>query len=292
MKIKAIIVSALILCCISAVIMYTNAAQPKNESKMITEAIQGKNTPQLIKALISRMKEQLDVNDDDFPELIKEVENYAAECKEPASTAVLHSMVAEMYNQYYMMNRWKINQRTDLAGYVPEDIREWTSNLFTNKIKEELTASLQPAKLLQETPVSDFKAILETGKDTPALRPTLYDFLAFRALDIAPSTEIYEELIAYLNTQPDKKAAMLANLDYLRFKYTTRYSEQARENYTSALDSLLAIYGNKDYSVEIIAAKLNNGFYGYGTFCPANTDDERRRRNPYVSGCERALRKV
>ena len=29
MKIKAIIVSALILCCISAVIMYTNAAQPK-----------------------------------------------------------------------------------------------------------------------------------------------------------------------------------------------------------------------------------------------------------------------
>ena len=86
MKIKAIIVSALILCCISAVIMYTNAAQPKNESKMITEAIQGKNTPQLIKALISRMKEQLDVNDDDFPKLIKEVENYAAECKEPAST--------------------------------------------------------------------------------------------------------------------------------------------------------------------------------------------------------------
>ena len=116
---------------------------------MITEAIQGKNTPQLIKALISRMKEQLDVNDDDFPKLIKEVENYAAECKEPASTAVLHSMVAEMYNQYYTMNRWKINQRTDLAGYVPEDIREWTSNLFTNKIKEELTASLQPAKLLQ-----------------------------------------------------------------------------------------------------------------------------------------------
>ena len=44
MKIKAIIVSALILCCISAVIMYTNAAQPKNESKMITKAIQGKNT--------------------------------------------------------------------------------------------------------------------------------------------------------------------------------------------------------------------------------------------------------
>lgn len=273
MKIKAIIVSALILCCLSAVIMYTTAAQTKNESKMITEAIQGKNTPQLIKALISRMKEQMEVNEDDFPELIKEVENYAAECKDPASTAVLHSMIAEMYNHYYTMNRWKINQRTDLAGYVPEDIREWTSNLFTQKIQKELAASLEPAQLLKDTPVSAFNAILETGKDTPALRPTLYDFLAFRALDIAPSTEIYQQLIAYLNTQPDKKAAVLANLDYLNYLYTSNYSEKTRKNYTASLDSLLAIYGNKDYSVEIIEAKLNNGLYGFST--PTNVDSVR-----------------
>lgn len=230
---------------------------------MITEAIQGKNTPQLIKALISRMKEQLEVNDDQFPALIKEVENYAAECKEPASAAVLHSMIAEMYNHYYNVNRWKIDQRTDLVGYVPEDIREWTANLFTQKIKEELTASLEPAKLLQETPVSDFNVILETGKNTSDIRPTLYDFLAFRALNIDPSAEIYQELIAYLNTQPDKKAVMLAELDYLRFKYTSDYSEKARKQYMAALDSLSAIYANKDYSVEIVEAKLNSGLYNY-----------------------------
>lgn len=272
MKIRAIIISALILCCISAAFVYSKAAQPKNESKMITEALQGKNTPQLIKALISRMKEQLEVNDDEFPALIKEVEKYAAECKEPAATAVLHSMIAEMYNHYYTANRWQINQRTNLAGYVPEDIREWTKNLFTEKIKKELTASLEPAKLLQDTPVSTFNPILKTGKDTPSLRPTLYDFLAYRAIDIAPSTEVYEELIAYLNKQPDKKAAMLANLDYLRFKYSSQYTETSRKEYTSALDSLQAIYGNKDYSVEIIAAKLNDGLYSFGT---ENTDSIR-----------------
>lgn len=265
MKIRAIVITAIILCCVSAAIVYIKAAQPKNESKMITEALQGKNTPQLIKALIGRMKEQLEVNDDQFPALIKDVENYTAECKDPAATAVLHSMIAEMYNYYYTTNRWKINQRTDLAGYVPEDIREWTANLFTEKIKTELTASLEPAKLLQDTPVSAFKAILNTGKDTPSLRPTLYDFLAYRALEIAPSIDIYEKLIAYLNAQPDKKAAMLANLDYLKFKYSLQYSETSRMEYTSALDSLLAIYGNKDYSVEIIVAKLNDGLYSFGT---------------------------
>lgn len=257
MKIRAIVISALILCCISAAIVYTKAAQPKNESKMITEALQGNNTPQLIKALIGKMKDKMEVNTDDFPTLIKDVETYAKACPDTAAVAVLHSMIAEMYNFYYTQEQWKINRRTDLVGYVPDDIREWTANLFTQKVKEELALSLQPAQLLQQTPVSEFNAILETGKDTPALRPTLYDFLAFRALSIAPSAELYEELIAYLNTQADKESAVLTNLEYLNFKYNRLYEETERKKYTAALDSLLKIYGDKPYSVEIIVAKLN-----------------------------------
>lgn len=99
-----------------------------------------------------------------FPELIKEVETYAGTCPDSASVAILHSMIAEMYNNYYMQNRWNVNQRTELAGYVPDDIREWTSNLFREKIKQELTLSLQPARLLQQTPVSQYNLILKKGK--------------------------------------------------------------------------------------------------------------------------------
>lgn len=263
MKIRAIVISALILCCISAAIVYTKAAQPKNESKMITEALQGNNTPQLIKALIGKMKDKMEVNTDDFPTLIKDVETYAKACPDSASVAILHSMIAEMYNFYYDQNRWMIDRRTDLVGYVPDDIREWTSNLFKQKVKEELALSLQPAKLLQQTPVSKFNAILETGKDTPALRPTLYDFLAFRALNMAPSAELYEELIAYLSTQADKESAVLTNLEYLNFKYSPLFVDKVRKEYVAALDSLLKIYGDKPYSVEIIEAKLNAQRYDW-----------------------------
>lgn len=262
MKIRAIVISALILCCISAAIVYIQAAQPKNESKMITEALQGNNTPQLIKALIGKMKNKMEVNTDDFPTLIKDVETYAKGCPDTAAVAVLHSMIAEMYNFYYDQNRWMIDRRTDLVGYVPDDIREWTSNLFKQKVKEELALSLQPAKLLQQTPVSKFNAILETGKDTPALRPTLYDFLAFRALNMAPSAELYEELIAYLSTQADKESAVLTNLEFLKFKYNRLYEDKERKEYTAALDSLLEIYGDKPFSVEVIVEKLNMLSYG------------------------------
>ena len=139
MKIRAIILSALILCGISAVIMYSRAAQPLQKSSVITQAINDKNTPMVIKNLILKMKEQMEVNDDQFPELIKEVENYTNSCADSASVAVLHSMLAEMYQNYFQRNQWTINQRTQLSGYIPEDIRVWTSNLFTDKIKEELS---------------------------------------------------------------------------------------------------------------------------------------------------------
>lgn len=255
MKIRAIIVSALITCGIVSTIFYVKANQASTNEKAITEAIQTKNTPLLIQSLITRMKNQLEKDTDTFPELIKEVETYAGACPDSASVAILHSMIAEMYNNYYMQNRWIVNQRTELAGYVPEDIREWTSNLFQDKIKQELTQSLQPARLLQQTPVSQYNLILKKGKDTPELRPTLYDFLAFRAIDIQPSDKWYEDLIAFRRTQPEKKALLLDELDYSQYKYDIQSTNT--NEYRNTLDSLYKVYGKEPFAAEIRIAEMN-----------------------------------
>ena len=251
MKIRAIILSALILCGISAVIMYSRAAQPLQKSSVITQAINDKNTPMVIKNLILKMKEQMEVNDDQFPELIKEVENYTNSCADSASVAVLHSMLAEMYQNYFQRNQWTINQRTQLSGYIPEDIRVWTSNLFTDKIKEEIDLSLRPTALLQNTPVSKFKDILEIGKDSQTLRPTLYEFLAFRALDIQPTVQIYKDLIAFQNKEPNMKSVLLTELDYLRFLYGDKRDKESFEAYMNALDELYRNLASQNYAAEI-----------------------------------------
>ena len=255
MKIRAIIVSALITCGIVSTIFYVKANQASTNEKAITDAIQTKNTPLLLQSLITRMKNQLEKDTDTFPELIKEVETYAGACPDSASVAILHSMIAEMYNNYYMQNRWIVNQRTELAGYVPEDIREWTSNLFQDKIKQELTQSLQPARLLQQTPVSQYNLILTKGKDTPELRPTLYDFLAFRAIDIQPSDKWYEDLIAFRRTQPEKKALLLDELDYSQYKYDIQSTNT--NEYRNTLDSLYNVYGKEPFAAEIRIAEMN-----------------------------------
>ena len=257
MKIRAIILSALILCGISAVIMYSRAAQPQQKSSVITQAINDKNTPMVIKNLILKMKEQMEVNDDQFPELIRNVENYTNSLADSASVAVLHSMLAEMYQNYYQRNQWTINQRTQLSGYIPEDIRVWTSNLFTDKIKEEIDLSLRPTALLQNTPVSKFKDILEIGKDSQTLRPTLYEFLAFRALDIQPTVQIYKDLIAFQNKEPNMKSVLLTELDYLRFLYGDKRDKESFEAYMNALDELYRNLASQNYATEILIAKLD-----------------------------------
>ena len=255
MKIRAIIVLALIVCGIVSTIFYVKANQVSTNEKAIIEAIQTKNTPALIQALITRMKNQLEKDVNTFPELIKEVETYAGTCPDSASVAILHSMIAEMYNNYYMQNRWNVNQRTELAGYVPDDIREWTSNLFREKIKQELTLSLQPARLLQQTPVSQYNLILKKGKDTPQLRPTLYDFLAFRAIDIQPSDKWYEDVIDFRRTQPEKKALLLDELDYWQYKYDSQSTNT--NDYRNTLDSLYNVYGKEPFAAEIRIAEMN-----------------------------------
>ena len=81
-------------------------------------------TPTVIKGFISQMKEQLEKDNSQFPELILRLEKYTSNLDSSAYRAVLSSMIAEMYQNQYRQDRWKIDQRTELGDYVPDDIRE------------------------------------------------------------------------------------------------------------------------------------------------------------------------
>ena len=64
--------------------------------RVATETVQTVNTPEQIRSLISRMKEQMEKDAETLPELMKETEQQAETCTDPAGAAVLHSMLAEI----------------------------------------------------------------------------------------------------------------------------------------------------------------------------------------------------
>ncbi|MDR2808999.1 MAG: alpha-2-macroglobulin [Tannerellaceae bacterium] len=211
------------------------------------------NEHRMIKTFINKIKVALDTDRDSLPNLIREMESLAKTVTDTASVAVFHSMTAEMYHCYYLQNRRAIARRTPVEGFIPEDIREWTHNLFEQKIKEELTASLLPVETLRQTPVSLFDNALEKGKDSPALRPTLYDFLAHRALELQPSEAIYRDLLSFRRSQPNPQALLAVELDYMQYVCSLYREEKV---YEASLDSLLKVHDGQDYSVEVAYAKL------------------------------------
>jgi uncharacterized protein YfaS (alpha-2-macroglobulin family) len=254
MKIKSLIICLFFIVGIVAMAMVVKTTIKSASEKAIVEAIKKQDTPQMIKLLIARMNDQMEKDADTFPELINEIFSYSKQCKDSAGVAILHSMAAEMYSSYYQQHRYDIDQRTDLQDYVPEDIREWTQNLFKEKIKSELIASLKPASLLQHTSVGKYELFMNKGADMVELRPTLYDFLVHRAIDIQPDASWYEALLNFRRNDSNRKALLMAELDYLSFLHSNKYAD--RPVYKASLDSLYAIYGKDSFGAEIKIAEL------------------------------------
>ena len=156
----------------------------KEVNAILAEAQKEKNSVQVIKAMVYKMRFMLEKNPDEAPALIRDFEAFTEKSTNPAECALLHSMTAELYAQYYQKDQWIINQRTEVKGFVPEDMKEWTKNIFFDKITKHLAASLENPTILQKTDALKFETLLDKGTDSRILQPTLFDFLSYRKIDI------------------------------------------------------------------------------------------------------------
>lgn len=139
---------------------------------------------QWYKALLYKAQFTLLLGDDETQfEVINEFRMAIADADEPMK-AILQSLLAEAYIEYYKANRYTINKRTEVVGNaLPEDMAIWGKQHFMAEIILLFQASVSNEELLQQIPIAEYQNILEPYENE-ALRPTLYDFLAFRAIDL------------------------------------------------------------------------------------------------------------
>lgn len=158
-------------------------------AKIYAQAQTENNTDQLIVAFGYRMK-VVDLKEDQpagviLREFLAEIKN----AKQPAKS-ILQSMFAQLLWEYYEQNRWRIQQRTDVAEVKDLEIETWSLAKLAQESQSYYLQSLQEKELLQRTELGVFKEIL--GNNTASdrrLRPTLYDLLAHRAVDWLMNTE-------------------------------------------------------------------------------------------------------
>ncbi|GAB6007882.1 alpha-2-macroglobulin family protein [Dysgonomonas reticulitermitis] len=154
---------------------------------ILEKAIADKNNMQVIKALIYKNKYKRQIDNNDNKGIFTGLQVLADQATNPSEKALLYSMLAELYLDSYNSDPWNINRRTKLVDLVPEDMDEWSSNIFNNKIIENLNFSIKEVAELKKHTTKEYDDIILIGADGTKYYPTLYDFLMDRAITIAKS---------------------------------------------------------------------------------------------------------
>jgi hypothetical protein len=108
----------------------------------------------------------------------------------PASLKpMLRVVLAQWYWHFYSRNRWRFLNRSATEGMDDKDFTTWDLRRLFREIDILWREILKNDALLKTIPLATYAEFLETGNMPSALRPTLYDFAAFEALDFYTSEE-------------------------------------------------------------------------------------------------------
>ena len=188
------------------------------------------NQPQVIKTLMYRGKFAVMLEDDG---LIKAIQLFESEEKTAAQPdkAILQSMLGQVYSTYLHNQYWRISDRTPIPDGEGGDILTWSADQIERKALEWYGLSVSDEAALRAIPIDFIKDIslpgLNDSVGTAPLRPTVYDFLAHRALDHYTNERSYLTQPAY-KFYLDNEAAFAPAETFVNAKFPTRDSTSGK----------------------------------------------------------------
>ncbi|MFN8291119.1 MAG: alpha-2-macroglobulin family protein [Chitinophagaceae bacterium] len=236
---------------------YTNKGLPKSaleEVKKIYALAKKENQDaQVIKSLVYISTLQAENREDNETLSLAEIEKELTTSKEPAAS-ILRSLLANMYWGYYQQHRWQLYNRTKTEKFDKTDIATWDAEDFHKKISGLYLQSLKEAKLLQQTNLQRYDAIIIKG-NMRHLRPTLFDLLAHRALIYFQNDERDIKKPAYA-FEISQASAFDPAADFITRKFPTQDSLSLQQKALLIFQQLIAFHLNDAKPDALIDADL------------------------------------
>ncbi len=155
--------------------------------QLYNEAREEKNPSLLLRALLFQIVLRSEFEEDYQYHMINELNEEIKRADMPAFP-VLHSIIGTLYWNYYQQNRFIILDRTP-GAVTGEDFRTWDLRKLVETTARHYILSLRDTDELKKIPINIFDEIILKGENSRRFRPTLYDFLAHRALEFFTSGE-------------------------------------------------------------------------------------------------------
>ncbi|MEZ4951506.1 MAG: MG2 domain-containing protein [Saprospiraceae bacterium] len=144
-------------------------------------AIDDKNGPQEVKCLLYKFKYEQELNESGFSSGLLMLEQKIDSLDFPAQ-ALMQSYLASLYQNYLDQNLWQIQNRTTLSDPKDDDIETWPYDQLVGKINSLYFKSLDHNGLT-EVSLESVKELLNNFDKNEKRRTTLFDLLAFEAID-------------------------------------------------------------------------------------------------------------
>lgn len=186
--------------------------------ELLAQARKEANAPQTIKALIFQGKYLSQLEEEGLPKAVSRIQAEIELADIPVKP-ILQSMLAEMYTNYLQQNYWRFSNRTQTLEFKPADLKTWSLEQLHEEASKLYWASLSDARL-KTTAIGDFKLLLTEGHNDEGLRPTLYDFLAHRAIDYFMDESSHLTAPAYKFYIDDERAFATA-AEFVNWKIET-----------------------------------------------------------------------
>lgn len=147
------------------------------------------NAGQLVKAIIHKLKYVVMVEENDLVKSLSDLQTEVKNAKFPVKP-LLHSMLGQIYWRYYQRNRYRYRNRTATKDFKQADLNTWDLRKITEETMLQYKLSLKDVEKLKKVKIQVYDEMIVKGNaEQRKLRPTLYDFLAHRAISFFRSSE-------------------------------------------------------------------------------------------------------
>jgi hypothetical protein len=159
-----------------------------NLEPIIQGALKDKAYAEAVKAIGEKIALEGNIQGNKPEEKITRLE--AEIVKAPKEMApLMDTLLAEWYWQYFQQNRWRFMRRTATATQPGKDFTTWDLPRLFAEIDKQFQKALSADKVLKATPITAWNDLLQKGTMPDSYRPTLYDFIAYQALQFYTSGE-------------------------------------------------------------------------------------------------------
>jgi uncharacterized protein YfaS (alpha-2-macroglobulin family) len=235
---------------------------------LVAKAKKDANPAQIIKTLLYRAKFTSQLEEDGFVNAIDTFRLEMEREKFPAK-AIMQSILAQMYAGYLNENQWRFRNRTTTTDFKQADIRTWDIAKLNEEAARLYRESLSDEKA-KTVLIVNFNDITTEGDDK--LRPTLYDFLAHRAIDFFVDEKSYLAKPAYrfeLNTEGPFKDAE----NFVKEKFVSRDTSSDKLWALKLMQDVMRFHLNDATPDALIDVDLKRLGFVYGNSVLDTKDD-------------------